>query len=81
MLGHFPDVSVEEKDIKGKGISKVAELLDKDKGVGKKADMRDPFESENGEEPPARWSRVDLLVGIVAAVAGDRGSKKRGKRE
>ena len=37
-----------------------------------KAKQAEKLEEESGEAPPARWSRVDLLVALMAAVAAER---------
>ena len=56
------------EDLEGLGILEVAELLDSSKRVGQKRDLSEDYANLTQCQPSDRWSRVDLLVGIIASL-------------
>lgn len=60
--------SLKESEIKDMSLIELGEHLAAHNGTQKKEDLRDTFEAASGEEPPARWSKLDLVIGVAAAI-------------
>lgn len=55
-------------EIKDMTLIELAEHLAAHAGTQKKSERADTFEAAAGEEPPSRWARLDLIIGIAAAL-------------
>lgn len=65
----FPN-KTKAAELKGCGILEVAEYLE-EAGVGNQEALRKLYKKHVEEEPKARWSKTDLLVGIAASLVSD----------
>ena len=63
----FPEAKkAKQEEAVGMTLMKFAEYLEKQEGMGTKAKLKEKFTEAAGKDAPARWSNVDLIVGVVA---------------
>ena len=48
------------------GLLEFAEYLEKQERIGNKTKLREKYQEAAGKDAPARWSNVDLIVGVIA---------------
>lgn len=65
-LALFKMTALKPKSITGKGILDIAESLDDEGKVGSREELQKRYKKDVGKAAPGRWSRVDLLVGLLA---------------
>ena len=65
---HVP--TADSKEILGEGLAEVAEYLDgmPVDQVGTKSVLKRMYKDEIGEDPLARWSRLDIIVGFLGHI-------------
>lgn len=54
--------------MKGMSMIDVGEHLATHAGTQKKGELQDTYEAAEGNPPPARWARLDLIIGIIALI-------------
>lgn len=62
---------LKKKDVEQKGILEIAEALDDEGKVGSREELQKKYRKNVGKSAPGRWSRVDLLVGLLADELDD----------
>ena len=56
---------------RGEGLLEVATTLAESPKAMKKKEAAARYLKDIGEDPPARWSVLDIYVGLVAGVLGE----------
>jgi len=67
----FAKTKLKATDFKGKALMDIAESLETDQGLGSKEELAEMYKKAKKKSAPARWARVDILVGLVANAVSD----------
>jgi len=63
----FGGTTAKPGQFKGHGLMEVAEVLEGEKSTGTWNALVTTYEQKTGKKAPARWARIDLIIGIIAS--------------